>query len=60
MDDNITYEVSGDEFLHPDLSIAMRMVESGIGNCGFGCKIYADPLSSVRVLGHNRSYGCKK
>lgn len=57
---NVTYEVGSDEHLHPDLSIAVRMEEVAIGNCGFGCKIYADPLSSVTVLAHNSSYGCPK
>lgn len=56
----ITYEVGGTESLHPDLNIAARMREIALGDCEFGCKIYADPLSNVRVLAHNRSYGCPK
>lgn len=56
-----TYEVSGTEPLHPDPNVASRMREAEIDNtCGFGCKIYADPRSNVRVLAHNRTYGCPK
>jgi hypothetical protein len=56
-----TYEVSYNEPLHPDPEIASRMREVAIDNsCGFGCKIYADPRSSVRVLAHNSAYGCRK
>lgn len=57
----VTYETSYNEPLHPDPAIASRMVEIGFGNtCQFGCKIYADPKSAVRVLGHNSNYGCYK
>lgn len=57
----ITYTVGGTEPLHPDPEIASRMREIGINNyCGYGCKVYADPKSNVRVLAHNRSYGCPK
>lgn len=56
----VTYEVSGDEPLHPDPQVAARMYEIGMSNCGFGCKVYADPNSRVRVLAHNSSYGCPK
>lgn len=55
-----TYEVSGTEPLHPDPSVAARMREVELSNCEFGCKIYADPRSSVRVLAHNRNYNCPK
>ena len=56
----ITYEVSGNEPLHPDPSVCNRMYEASIGPCEFGCKVYADPRSNVRVLAHNRAYGCNK
>lgn len=56
----VTYEVGSIEDLHPDMGVASRLVEVAIGDCGFGCKIYADPLSSVRILAHNRAYGCTK
>lgn len=54
------YEVSHDEPLHDDLSITMRMREVELSNCEFGCKIYADPESELRVLAHNVVYGCRK
>lgn len=56
----VTYEVGAMEPIHPDLRVASRFRESGLGNCGFGCKIYSDPMSDVTVLAHNRSYGCEK
>lgn len=56
----VTYEVSTKEPLHPDPLIAARMLEVELSNCEFGCKIYADPKSSVRVLAHNSTYGCSK
>jgi hypothetical protein len=56
----ITYEVSGTEPLHPDPMITARMREIALSDCEYGCKIYADPRSNVRVLAHNRTYGCKK
>jgi hypothetical protein len=56
----VTYEVASDEPLHPDPSVVARMREFALGDCGFGCKIYADPKSNVKVLAHNRSYGCPK
>lgn len=55
-----TYEVGIDEMLHPDLNVAARMSEAEMGGCEYGCKIYADPQSSVRVLAHNQVYGCDK
>lgn len=54
----ITYEVSGTEPLHPDPDVVARMREVALHNCGFGCKIYGDPRSNVRVVGHNAAYGC--
>lgn len=61
MDDiEITYEVSHNEQMHPDPAIAMRLVEIAVSNCPYGCKIYADPKSNVRVLAHNSNYGCTK
>ena len=59
-DTKVTYEVQATEWLHPDREVALRMREVAISDCPFGCKIYADPLSAVRVLAHNSSYGCPK
>lgn len=56
----VTYETSVNEPLHPDPEVVSRMREVAIGDCEFGCKIYADPRSNVRVLGHNSNYNCKK
>lgn len=56
--DSFTYEVATNEPLHPDPEIASRMVEATLSACEFGCKIYRDPRSSVRVLAHNSAYGC--
>lgn len=56
----VTYEVGSMEVLHPDPEVRARMRESRLSNCPFGCKIYADPRSSVRVLAHNSAYGCPK
>ena len=56
----ITYETSWNEPLHPDPSVVARLVEVAIGPCEYGCKIYADPNSKVRILGHNTVYGCRK
>jgi len=58
MDEPITYVSGIDEPLHPDFSVEMRMEEVAISDCKYGCKIYADPRSRVRVLSHNRAYGC--
>jgi hypothetical protein len=55
-----TYEVGTDEPPHPDQDIAQRFVEIAISDCKYGCKIYADPFSEVRVLVHSRIYGCDK
>lgn len=56
--EQITYEAAIDEPIHPDFSVAMRMEEVAMSDCKFGCKIYADPRSRVRVLAHSRAYGC--
>lgn len=57
----VTYEVSHNEPLHPDPAVNARFREIGIGNtCQYGCKIYGDPKSAVKVLAHNSAYGCKK
>jgi hypothetical protein len=59
--DNITYEVNiGVEPLHPDSTIVWRFVEVAMSDCPFGCKIYADPMSAVKVLAHNPLYGCRR
>lgn len=55
-----TYETGTDEQLHPDPSVASRFIEVAMSDCYYGCKIYADPMSRVNVLGHNGTYGCKK
>lgn len=55
-----TYEVGVDEQLHPDPQIAARLFEAEMSDCKYGCKIYADSRSAVRVLAHNRTYGCNK
>jgi hypothetical protein len=54
----ITYETGINEPIHPDFSIAIRFEEVAMSDCKYGCKIYADPRSRVRVLAHNRVYGC--
>lgn len=56
----ITYEVSTDEPLHPDQAIADRMYEHGLSTCKYGCKVYADPWSHIRVVAHDRAYGCMR
>lgn len=56
----VTYEVGSMEVIHPDPEVRNRMTESRFGDCEFGCKIYADPRSNVRVLAHNSAYGCPK
>lgn len=55
----ITYETGVDEPIHPDFLVGSRFVEVGMGEgCHSGCKVYADPRSNVKVLAHNRVYGC--
>lgn len=55
---DFTYEAGTDEPIHPDPTICWRFVEVALSNCEFGCKIYADPRSNVRVLKHYAGYGC--
>ena len=56
-----TYEVSHNEPLHPDPTVVARLREVDLSTtCEFGCKIYGDPKSAVRVLAHNSAYGCTK
>lgn len=57
---DITYETSINEPIHPDMSVRIRMTEVALSDCEFGCKIYADPRSNLRVLAHNATYGCRK
>jgi hypothetical protein len=57
---HVTYETGTDEQLHPDPVVASRFIEVAMSDCEYGCKIYADPMSRVNVLGHNGTYGCKK
>ena len=54
-----TYEVGIDEPVHPDVDVAGRFVEIAVSHCKYGCKIYADPFSEIRVLMHSLTYGCK-
>jgi hypothetical protein len=56
---HITYTTSHNELIHPDPTVRARMYEIAISSCEYGCKIYADPNSSVRVLAHNSNYGCR-
>lgn len=53
-----TYETGINEPLHPDFMVAARFIEVAISDCKAGCKIYADPRSNVKVLGHAKVYGC--
>lgn len=57
---HVTWETGVDEPLHPDPAVASRFIEVAMSNCEFGCKIYADPLSRVNILGHYAVYGCRK
>lgn len=56
----ITYEAGYNEPLHPDPVVNGRMEELDVSDCTNGCKIYWDPMSTLIVLGHNASYGCKR
>jgi hypothetical protein len=56
----VTYEVGSSEALHPDPTVVARMYEFALSDCRYGCKIYADPRSNVKVLAHNSNYGCPK
>jgi hypothetical protein len=55
---DFTYEAGTDEAIHPDTTICWRFIEVAMSDCEFGCKIYADPRSNVRVLKHYAGYGC--
>lgn len=55
-----TYEVGTDEAPHPDQAVAERFVELVVSDCPYGCKIYADPYSEIRVLMHSEIYGCRR
>jgi hypothetical protein len=56
--DPITYETGTREPIHPDPAVASRFHEVAMSNCPYGCKVYADTQSRVRVLAHNSNYGC--
>jgi hypothetical protein len=56
----ITYAVGIHEPIHPDMDVALRMEEYAMSRCEYGCKIYKDPRSDVKVLAHSRAYGCTK
>jgi hypothetical protein len=56
----ITYESAHNEPPHPDPQVVSRLYEIAMSNCTFGCKIYADPRSNLRVLIHSAIYGCRK
>lgn len=55
-----TYEVSINTQPHPDQNVVHRLVEVALSDCEYGCKIYADPRSRVRILVHSAVYGCRK
>ncbi len=57
---SVTYESSYNEPVHPDITVIRRLQEVAIGDCSFGCKIYADPKSSLKVLAHSAIYGCRR
>lgn len=56
---DFTYETGTNEALHPDPAVNSRFIEVAMSECYYGCKIYADPMSNVKVLGHNATYGCR-
>lgn len=56
----ITYTTGTKEPIHPDMAVAARFREVALSDCQFGCKVYADPRSAVRVVAHNSAYGCKE
>ena len=64
MNDPITFEVSHDQPLHPDPTVAARMYEyrlATLEECPSGGKIYADPYAPrVRILAHNSNYNCHR
>ena len=55
-----TYEVGVDEAPHPDNDVVARFVEIAVSHCKYGCRIYADPYSEIRVLVHSSVYGCRR
>lgn len=56
-----TYETTeGDLNIHPDQAVVNRLQEVELSDCKYGCKIYADPKSKLRVLIHSAVYGCPK
>lgn len=55
-----TYEVGINEPIHPDIDITLRFIEVEMSDCKYGCKIYQDPISGVKVLAHFGVYGCTK
>lgn len=57
---HVTYETGIDEPIHPDLAVSSRFIEVAMSDCEFGCKVYADPMSRVNVVGHYKVYGCNK
>lgn len=59
-DTSFTYEVVNGEPIHPDQSIVRRLREVDLSDCEYGCKIYGDTRSKLRVLFHSRTYGCPK
>lgn len=56
---SVTYEVSINEKPHPDDTVVARLYEAALSDCPYGCKIYADPRSKVRILIHSAVYGCR-
>ena len=55
----VTYEVPIGQPIHPDLTVLRRLEEVALSDCKFGCKIYGDPRSNVRILAHSAVYGCR-
>ncbi len=56
---DVTYEVSINQKPHPDDSVVSRLYEVALSDCPYGCKVYADPRSNVRILIHSAVYGCR-
>lgn len=56
----VTYEVSTNEKPHPDDNVVRRLQEVALSDCAYGCKIYEDPRSNVRILIHSAVYGCRR
>lgn len=57
---HVTWETGTDEPLHPDPTVAGRFIEVAMSACEYGCKIFADPMSRVNIVGHYSVYGCTK